>query len=432
MADKTATIGPIEPNPLLDAASRGLSSLRSGLNYVPLPSWLGGGVGNALISGAPEEISNWAYGFHPFNDPKDWARTGPLREDRQSGVADVMMLPMSEMAGLAGLAAKGTGALARGAIEGGTSLGRRAFLKDAGTAAAGTAVAAPLLLKGLGKATEHAAPEAAARAISPHDYHAAVAKVGVQADETAHAAAHEAAHGAHPDHALSIWNNEYASTHHDVYQQGLSDLAEKHGHYPNEEEIRRNTQKFDRNGNRIHEDNDAYVKGLTDQGWLPSEGSWVAKDYPHLETVQDRVKSHGHYVDPFSGNRAVPDVHNEGDLVWTNGALDFDGSLATAQHQHWLLDDGHTVRAKQELGLEDKYGMRIGPKRSMHPTIRDRAAENWQKLQKERASMSEDPDAYGLDDTDIQQMMIDASDPSVTKHKRGGSIERTTRTRKIL
>lgn len=185
--DKMGSIYPIEPNPILDAASHGTEALRKFLNREYRHDIPKGELGDLLLGRSPEELNKWAYGFHPFNDPKDWARTGPIQEQRQSGVADVAMLPVSEALGAAGLATKGLGSLARGAIEGGTSLGRRQFLKNAGTATAGAAVAAPLLLRNLGKDVEKAGAKAAEKDLAktagkaathatPEEFHAAMEK----------------------------------------------------------------------------------------------------------------------------------------------------------------------------------------------------------------------------------------------------------------
>jgi hypothetical protein len=385
MADqsKTGSIYPIEPNPLLDAASRGTGAVRKFLNREYRPDVPKGGLGDLLLGRSPEELNKWAYGFHPFNDLKDWARTGPIQEQRQSGVADVAMLPVSEALGAAGLATKGLGSLARGAIEGSTNLGRRQFLQNAGTATAGAAIAVPALLRGLGEATEHAAPKAvegaATRVVSPHDYHAMRAQAELKVDSALR------------DGETGHWD----ATHHKAHSELLDDLHSKVEPYPTHREI---NQKY--NANTYGDDE--YVAEHLKQGWLPDKNSWVAEQYPNLETVESRLQSSGNYVDPFSGNRAIL---RDGEVSWTNGLkADYNPSgFHEARYQGWL-EPAHTTNARKELGLSDEYGKYIGPERKFPP---------------QRFS---DP---GLPE-------LEPNYPDYGEFKRGGFIERTTRSRKIL
>jgi len=206
MADKykMGSIYPIEPNPILDAASHGTEALRKFLNREYKKDAPKGELGDLLLGRSPEELNKWAYGFHPFNDVKDWARTGPLQEQRQSDVADVVMLPVSEALSATGLAAKGLKSLARGAIEGGTSLGRRQFLKNAGAATAGAAVATPLLLRSLGKDAEKGAAKAAEKDLAK--------TAGKAATHATPEEFYKAMHEAHED----AWLNAAEAHHEDM------------------------------------------------------------------------------------------------------------------------------------------------------------------------------------------------------------------------
>jgi len=156
-----ADLRAIPQDPVLGAASGGLRSLRSGLDVVPLPEFLGGGLGQAMIGKAPEEVERWSYGESPFRqNPTHSPFLPQFKADRAQGVADTALLPLAETAVLGKMAGAGLRsgykAVADAALHGGPDQffqqSRRDFLKKSG-AVAGTAAAAgavpPLLNRGL-------------------------------------------------------------------------------------------------------------------------------------------------------------------------------------------------------------------------------------------------------------------------------------------
>ena len=433
MADqyKTGSIYPIEPNPLLDAASRGTEVVRKFLNREYRHDVPKAELGDILLGQSPEELSKWAYGFHPFNDPKDWARTGPIQEQRQSGVADVLMAPVSDVLGATKLATKGLSSLARGAIEGGTSLGRRQlltnagrttavpattdldslareslwntsgldrrqFLKNTGKVAAGAAVGIPALIHGLGTDAEKVgakAVEDAVTKITPHEYHAQRALIDAQARQAGHDAL-EARGSIAPYHNEEGAKEAYVSTYDAEHKRLLDELHAKVEPHPTERELDVSPTA-----------EAAYIKGHLDQGWLPSGDSWIASKHPHLETIEERLGSGGTYIDPFTGNRAI--LRSNGEVRWVNGELDWTGKgLDEQRYNHWATTN-HQLVAEQKLGLRDDQLRYIGPKSRQHPP------------------------QFGRDSRDIDDPPHDEF-PEPEDYKRGGAIERTTYVRKIL
>lgn len=157
MADLRA----IPQNSVLGTASEGLRKLRSGLDVVPLPEFLGGGLGQAMIGKAPEEVERWSYGESPFKtNPTHSPYIPEFKPERMQGIADTAMLPVVEALALGKLAGAGLrsgyNAVVDAAMHGGPNQfyqqSRREFMKQAG-AVAGTAAAAgvvpPLLSRGL-------------------------------------------------------------------------------------------------------------------------------------------------------------------------------------------------------------------------------------------------------------------------------------------
>ena len=412
MADqsKTGSIYPIEPNPLLDAASQGTEAVRKFLNREYRHDVPKGELGDILLGQSPEELSKWAYGFHPFNDPKDWARTGPIQEQRQSGVADVLMAPVPDVLGATKLATEGLGSLARGAIEGGTSLGRRQFLKNTGKVAAGAAIGIPALIHGLGTDAGKVgatAVEDAVTKITPHEYHAQRALIDAQARQAGHDAL-EARGSIAPYHDEEGAKEDYVAAHDAEHKRLLDELHAKVEPYPTEQELQNNYIYHDPDlpgstEEASHAAKATFAKGFLDQGWLPSENSWIASKYPHLETIEERLGSGGTYIDPFTGNRAIL----RGDVRWVNGKLDSTGKgLDELRHQHWGTTN-HQLVAEQKLGLRDDQLRYIGPESRQYPP------------------------QFGHDSPDIDDPPHEEF-PEPGDYKRGGAIERTTYARKIL
>jgi len=297
MADtyKMGSISPIEPNPLLDKTSQGLATLKKFLNRDALYYNNGqpqGRYGDLLLGNSPEEINKWAYGFHPFNDPKDWARTGPIQEQRQSGVADVAMLPLAETATAAELAAKGLGALGRRAVAGTADLGRRQFLKNAGTATTGVAVAAPLLLRNLGKDVEKAGASAAEKDLAktagkatthatPEEFHAAMEK-------------------AHEDALREFDEGRYGP----IQQSMDAEMDTPKAYEHSNKEVQRFREKYGEDTFR-----DRWHKLAYDLGGAPEISQ---DDLYHMNLLEDRL--HAIRQDPrFAPYKdyAVPDGHYE-------------------------------------------------------------------------------------------------------------------------
>ncbi|MEI6478528.1 MAG: hypothetical protein WCO52_06090 [bacterium] len=390
-------IRPIPENPMLRTASQGLGTLRRYLDnagesvasaLVPntqLP------VGSLLVGQSPEEIHQWAQGSSPF-----YQGTLNFAPGRDRGIIDTAFLPVGEAAGIGGLArslARSLGASAmRRVIESvPMQAGRRQFMKNAGQAAVGTAVATPLLLRGLGKAAEHAAPEVAetatTRVVSPHDYHAMRGQANVHANHVADRTANDMYDGM----TAESWHTHRDAAYNKAHAELLDDLHSRVEPYPTHKEI---NQKYNAN---VHGDEE-HVAEYLKQGWLPTRESWIADQFPHLETVESKLKSGGEYVDPFTGNRASM---RDGEIVWTNGlkSRHSPSGLQESSYQPWI-ENAHKANARQKLGLADEYGIYKGPDRPLPP----------------RGTELDFPDP----------------EPDYREYKHGGAIERTTYYRKIL
>lgn len=192
------SIGPIDENPLLSAASSGLGSLRDVLNYinprsiasgpyaVQLPSSVDPqpfSLGDLLLGKSPEEVKEWSQGFSPFYD-QSYGFNPSIRPERREGVVSVAALPVAETAGLASLIGKGARSgvqkIARKTIEDATTdASRREFLKKSGATAATAATAGVLgrdFLTTADKTAVKTASKAAPKVVSqliktPHAYH---------------------------------------------------------------------------------------------------------------------------------------------------------------------------------------------------------------------------------------------------------------------
>lgn len=170
------TIRPIPRNKLLAAISEGLRGTREGLDYVPLPEAVGGGLGSLLLGESPEEVSEWSYGFSPFKE-RPGASVIPIevRPGREQRLMDTALLPAAEAYGVAKLAAKRLKKGIEKAVSGPVEQGRREFLSKAGQAAAGvaaTAAVAPDLVRTVTKT--------AAKTASPNQFLSAMKAVDGQ------------------------------------------------------------------------------------------------------------------------------------------------------------------------------------------------------------------------------------------------------------
>jgi hypothetical protein len=167
---KKQSIRAIPENRGLASIAAALRSARSGMNKIPLPEALGGGVGNLLLGEAPEEIADWSIGFSPFKENPSASRIPiEIRPGREQRVIDTAFLPVAEAYGLAKLAGAGARHGIKKALSGDTQQGRREFLKKAGQAAAGTAAIAstPDLVKSVGKELAPTAAKTAVKTASP-------------------------------------------------------------------------------------------------------------------------------------------------------------------------------------------------------------------------------------------------------------------------
>ena len=149
-------IEPIPRNRLLGVASDGLRTARTKLDYVPLPEFLGGGLGHLLVGQAPEEVNEWSYGNSPFYEFRGDNVLPHVRPERAQGLVDTALLPAAEAVGVAKLAGRGLRGMAETAsraVNAPASVSRRKFVKDAGTVAAGSTAAAavPAVVKMLDK-----------------------------------------------------------------------------------------------------------------------------------------------------------------------------------------------------------------------------------------------------------------------------------------
>jgi hypothetical protein len=345
-------------------------------------------VGDFFIGQSPEEIGNWSQGFSPF-----YQGTLNMVPGREQGVIDTASLPLIGAGKLLGRGAEGIGSLARNAIEGtATDVGRREFLKKAGPAAAGTAIgamAAPKILEHLlSEQVPAATEEAATRVVSPHDYHAMRAEAKVRAEHSAY----ETASNMHEGTPES-WHDHWNATHDKAHAELLDDLHSRVEPHPTEEEI---NKKYNAN---IHGDEE-YLADRLKQGWLPTDQSWLADQFPNVETVESRLRSGGEYVNPFTGNRAFM---RNGKIKWTNGLKSDDTprgiyskTMFEVPYGHRgngvFSTDAHHANARQKLGLADEYGYYNGPS---------------------KRTPFDEPEPDG-------------------EYKRGGFVERTTHDRKMI
>lgn len=173
--ESSDVIRPTPQNTSLGVASRGLRAVRDIGNVVPLPEFLGGGLGNALFGQSPEEVENWSYGNSPLKERVEGVspRYPDFKRGRAQNVVDVAFLPAAEAVGVAKLAGglaskagKGLSAAVKAATEGGVDMSRREVLRKLGNAA-GAAAATTTglgglkeLAKRLPKVLEREAPKA--------------------------------------------------------------------------------------------------------------------------------------------------------------------------------------------------------------------------------------------------------------------------------
>lgn len=385
MPPPESTIEPIPRNQFLGAASDGLRTARSKLDVVPLPQFLGGGLGNLLIGSAPEEVDQWSYGFSPFREhPTHSPYIPQLREDRAQGVADTLFLPVGEAAGLAKLGASGLrGAYnagmgaARGAIDAPVAMGRRKFVKDAGTVAAGGAAAAvvPDGVRSMAKWLDNPAGTVAKAAVraTPSEFYAAHRAARLSAMDAAdvvksqydaglrdawkrHTDAVDAKYAdymkndPHPHRADvgdATWEDEYIADFNDhspeytdlsleagskwrsAYESSLADAEKKlradprFAGYKTESELEQ----------LARQDMDLYWKEARKIGLLPDD------------EIATQLKAGKQYVDPTSGNTAV--LNEYGDLEWRDKAGN------QKRFQHWLPDPRFAAKVKAKANAND-------------------------------------------------------------------------------
>jgi len=171
-------------NPYLGKASEGLRWARDTLDHVPLPDWAGGGLGQALVGKAPEEVNEWSYGNAPMHVPQQGVRMPQMKQGRGEGVMSAAFLPVAEAGLLARGAGKGAQVAGRAATNAlmnvGENSGRRQFIKQAGAlgGAAVGAAAVPPALRAIGhtlagdgaRAGGLAATKTAAQAVARRGY----------------------------------------------------------------------------------------------------------------------------------------------------------------------------------------------------------------------------------------------------------------------
>lgn len=362
-------------NPVLGAVSNGLRSARDAANVVPLPQFLGGGLGNAVFGHAPEELENWSYGNSPMKER--FAGVSPRYPDFKTGraqnVADVVFLPAAEAVGAAKLAGRGMRGAFEAATEGTADMGRReALRKIGGTAAAGAATA----LGGVGlrdlermlpKMAEREAPRVAAAVAraAPHEFYSAYRNLrglarqarkdafNQYSDEIAalHDAGRESFLATPEGRAWQKAVERYVGSNdpEDFVPDWLDDAGPQHVG-PYEDVV------YKARGASFDAWDNAYDKGLRElradpryAGYkTPTELEELAKadaragkhDLPSYwaearrlgmlpdEEVEAAVRQGKPYTDPTTGNSAFLDKY--GNLSWRSPSGD------TSRYQHWL------------------------------------------------------------------------------------------------
>jgi len=377
-------------NPYLDQASKGLRWARDTLDVVPLPKWAGGGLGQAVVGQAPEEVNEWSYGNAPYQMPPQGVRLPQIKQGRADGVISAAFLPMAEVGGLAKMGARGLRSGTEALLNVGGSAGRRQFLQQAGGAAATVAAASavpPVLRTLMGDGARTAEKAVAADALKTTA--GAVARrgypeffAGINRLKTAREtglrglaeeyepklseafAADKAEWAQHPENAQRIrdWYNDPRSKEldvphpfHEEHIYGDTSVSPRFDALNIEREYKQrglDAQLLaEEDAHRAHPD----FKGMKTSEEVYEQARSAGHSYDNAHEIANKhfasyggmtndaaeahVRAGGKYVDPESGLHGVIDP-NHGGFEWFSPRTGDSG-----RHQHWVNDD-HTLPEK--------------------------------------------------------------------------------------